>query len=131
MNKILKVTLAGVFALFGFVAVSLAQDAVAGPDVSGATIKGIPVASLITLFTVFVVQGVKFLNDRFGSKIPNAILPLIAAVIGYASDFVSHLTFGTQSNGVLALVAGLGAVGLHQVYKQLKPDAPAVNSPSN
>lgn len=97
-----------------------------GPDIAAAKVYGVPVAAILSLVTTFVVAGVKALFNKFGAKIPVAIVPLVALVVSYGLDWLSHFTFGTDSNGLLALGAGLAAVGLNQLKKQFaeKPAGP-------
>lgn len=105
------------------------QPSVAAPGPDIAAVKGpggIPVAAIVSLAATVITAGVKIGFEKIGSKLNPAYIPFVALASSYALDWISHLTFGTESNWALALGAGLAAVGLNQVKKQLTPDPRAV-----
>lgn len=122
MKTLIKFILVGLFALCLSPLVCHAQEAApVGPDIAAAKVYGVPVAAILSLVTTFVVAGIKWTSDKLLGKIPPAVIPLVALAVSYGLDWLSHFTFGTDSNGLIALGAGLAAVGLNQLKKQLVP----------
>lgn len=126
MKTMLRLFLLGLFALCLSPLVAHAQEAApVGPDIAAAKVYGVPVAALLSLATTFIVAGIKWGSDKLLGKIPPAFVPLIALAVSFALDWLSHFTFGTDSNGLIALGAGLAAVGLNQLKKNFAEKSPS------
>jgi len=53
-------------------------------------------------------------------KIPGWALPILAALVGIAPDWIAHLQTGSPANSLMAALLGLAATGIHQIAVQLK-----------
>jgi hypothetical protein len=109
----LIVMLGAFLALFSF---AQAQDTAPILDLGQVgTVYGVPVAALLSLLGTVIVALVKVAAP----KIPTKALPFIAPVATVALDYISHLSFGTDSNVWLALGAGVASIGLYELKKRV------------
>lgn len=96
---------------------ALAQDSAPLPDLVNVTVYGIPAASVLSLAGMIVVAIIKVAAP----KIPSTYLPFIAPIATVILDYVSHLSFGTDSNPWVALGAGIASIGLYELKKRVTP----------
>lgn len=81
-------------------------------------------SAIITFATPIIVPiiiaGVKLLKPN----IPTWLLPVLAGPLGALVEYINHLSTGSTTNMVVAVLLGLAGVGVREVVDQLTPVSP-------
>lgn len=77
------------------------------------------IIALTPLVSFAVTAGFK----KILPQIPGWALPLVAAVVGIATDLLGAQTTGANAAPLTAAFLGLAATGLHQIKSQLNKPA--------
>jgi hypothetical protein len=77
--------------------------------------------ALVPVVSPLITLGIKVLVEKYSSKVPRAVWPLVCGVAGVLADYLATLATGSQWSPAVGFGLGLAGVGLREVVKSRPP----------